>query len=289
MSEDSERARFTTVHETDGIEISVLTGSHAGGASRAGGDTLWTASADVLGYVDEHGAVVIADGRLRWLATDERRGDGIHDLEPHTQYRVRVRRRRPADPADYARIPIPVPDFSHTFALDEVVARDLHVPALDERLAQYLQPVAVTADVGVFELERSLGSFSGVVTWCGREVSVLLDVDDESVEGSETCRTALAGLEAQVADAASTDERWRRYAAEKLVALAHDWQEQADEPDAAPVTADAFAERITLSELSVSSTGSVTAYYDDGDLFWGHAIMTEVDPDGSLTDASIAG
>lgn len=289
MSEDSERARFAQVHERDVVELTVLTGASTTGASKAGGDTLWTASADVLGYVDEQGAVVIADGRLRWLATDEQRGDGIHPLTPHTQYRVRVRRRRPADPAEYARIPTPVPDFSHTFALDEVVARDLHLPALDERLAQYLLPVSVTADIGVFELERPLGSFSGVITWCGREVSVLLEVDDKAEEGAETCRTALDGLEAQVADATSTDERWRRYAAEKLVDLANDWQEQADEPDAAAITADAFAARIALSELSVSSSASVTPYFDDDDLFWGHAIVIEVEPDGSLSDAYIAG
>lgn len=290
VSEKQQRARFEQTHAAEVIEITVLTGSHAGGAGRAGKEILWTASAELLGYVDENGAVILDSGRLQWLATDEQRDDWVHDLKSHTQYVVRVRRRLPADPADYAGLPkMPLPDFSHVFALDEVIERDVHIPALDERLAQYLQPVTVQADAGTFELDRSLGLFSATIDWCGHEVSAQLSVDDDAQEGAETCRAALAYLERYLADAESTDARWRHYAATKLLELANDWQADSDASDAAPITEETFIERISLDELSVSTDGSVTQYYDDGDLFWGHVILIDVEPDGSLTDAYIAG
>ncbi|GAA5117176.1 DUF2262 domain-containing protein [Alloalcanivorax gelatiniphagus] len=289
MGVERERAAFDRRHEAEVVEITVLTGTSTGGAGKAGSDVLWTPSADVIGYVDEHGGVVTAQGRLSWLATDEQRGTWIHDLQPHTQYVVRVRRAGP-DPAEHARHGQPVPDLAHHFALVEVLERDVRVASLDERLARYLQPVVVTTGLGDFTLERSFGHFGGEVDWPGGRVQVLLDADESSTEGAETCDVAAARLEACVADAAATDARWRAYAATMLLDLADDWQQQSDDPgDVGPVTAEAFVERIRLAELAVASDGSLTPYYDDGDLFWGHVILLEVEPDGSMTDAYIAG
>jgi hypothetical protein len=293
MGEKQERRAFDRRHADEVVEITVLTGESTGGAGKAGDDVLWTPSADVIALVDEHGTVVSEEGRLSWLATDDQRGTWIHDLKPLTQYVVRVRRADP-DPAEYAKYGMPVPDLSRDFALDEVVARDVHVAALDERLARYLVPVVVATEHGDFTLERSFGHFSGSVDWCGREVEVMLDADEESDEGVVTCAAALTRLEAYVADAAGTDARWRAYAATTLLDLANDWQEQADGPGdgrapAGPVTAESFVERISLNELSISADGSATPFYADGDLFWGHVILVDVEPDGSLTDAYIAG
>jgi hypothetical protein len=95
---------------------------------------------------------------------------------------------------------------------------------------------------------------------------------------------------AYAADAAGTDARWRAYAAATLTDLANDWQDQADDAgSSAPITPEVFVERIRLSELSVAADGSATPYYSDGDLFWGHVILVDVEPDGSMTDAYIAG
>lgn len=289
MGESQERTAFDRRHAGEVVEITVLTGTTVGGAGKAGDAVLWTPSADVIAHVDEHGRLQASQGRLSWLATDAQRAGWIHDLRAHTQYAVRVRRAAP-DPAEYARYGQPVPDLTGHFALDEVVARDVHLPGLDERLARYLEPVVVRTEHGDVTLERSFGHFSGDVAWAGTTVQVLLDVDETASEGGETCTAALARLDAFLADAAGTDARWRAYAATTLVDLANDWQEQADDPGSAgPVTAESFVERISLRELSISADGSATPYYDDGDLFWGHVILVEVEPDGSMTDAYIAG
>ncbi|RYB92958.1 DUF2262 domain-containing protein [Nocardioides oleivorans] len=290
MGEQQEREAFDRRHADEVIEITVLTGTTVGGAGKAGDAVLWTPSADVIAHVDEEGAVVTGDGRLSWLATDEQRATWIHDLQAHTQYVVRVRAADP-DPAEYARYGQPFPDLSGHFALDEVVRRDVHVPALDERLAAYLRPVVVTSDLGDFTLERAYGHFSGEVDWAGTSVHVLLDVDDTSVEGAETCDAALARLTTYAADAAGTDARWRAFAASTLVELARDWQQQDAEGggEVEEVTPESFVRRIRLSELAITADGSATPYYDDGDLFLGHVILVEVEPDGSTTDAYIAG
>lgn len=50
-----------------------------------------------------------------------------------------------------------------------------------------------------------------------------------------------------------------------------------------------FIDSIEISEMTVSPDGSITLYYDDGDMFWGHAIEISVEPDGTVSDANIAG
>lgn len=159
-------------------------------------------------------------------------------------------------------------------------------------MAQWLQPVRIETAVGGFELERSLGWFAGVVDWCGREVMVQLEIDTDAAEGAETCAVALARLQHDYADAAAIDARWRAFAAAKLTDLANEWREQEHDDDGAaptPITTEGFAQRIHLSELSVAADGAVTPYYDDDRMFWGHVILLDVESDGSMTDAYIAG
>ena len=290
MSGDQERLDFEKRYASDTVEITVLTGQHTGGAGKAGGAALWTASADVLAYRDENGSEVTETGRLSWLATDEQRDSWIHDLKPLTQYVVRARRATP-DPAEYAKYNLPVPDLSHHFALDEVVERDVQNPFLLERRDQWIQPVSISTEIGGFDLERAFGWFSGLVPQDGGDISVTLKIDEPAVPGAETCRATFACLQAFVADMPAIDARWRAFAAEKLTDLANDWREEAQDEAApeAPITADAFAQRIRLSELSIDTDGSMTAYYDDDELFWGHVILIDVASDGATSDASIAG
>lgn len=48
-------------------------------------------------------------------------------------------------------------------------------------------------------------------------------------------------------------------------------------------------ESISINEMTVSPEGFVTLYYDDGDMFWGHSIEIDVEADGTVSDADIAG
>lgn len=290
MSGDQERLDFEKRHASDTVEITVLTGQHTGGAGKAGGAVHWTASADVLAYRDENGREVAEPGRLSWLATDEQRESWIHDLKPLTQYVIRARRATP-DPAEYAKYNLPVPDLSHHFALDEVVERDVQNHFLVERRDQWVQPVSMSTDIGDFDLDRAFGWFSGLITRDEGDISVTLSIDEPATLGAETCRASFTSLQAFVSDLTGIDARWRAFAAEKLTDLANDWQEDEQDEAApeAPITAGTFAQRIRLRELSIETDGSMTAYYDDDELFWGHVILIDVASDGAPGDATIAG
>jgi len=289
MAEKQERTAFDEAFATETVEIVVLTGEHTGGAARRGGRALWTCSAEVLAHVDEAGSAVLAEARLAWLAAAEQRGTPVHQLDPLTQYVVRVRRAI-TDPAGGSTYGAPMTDRPHQFALDEVLQRDVHIPALDERLGQWLRPVSIATALGDFELDRSLGWFSGRVRSGGVDVAASLAIDDGSIEGSETCRAALARLVELVGELPEADARWRAFAASKLTDLAGDWQQDDEDPTSVePITTRAFTQRIRLDDLTIAADGSVTSYYDDGDLFWGHAIIVEVAMDGTPTDAHIAG
>lgn len=294
MTESEERAAFDAAHVDVVEEIVVLTDSSTGGAGKVGGQLLWTASADVIGQVSSDGAFSAESLRLEWLARDDQRGTWIHDLQPLTQYRVLVRRGRPisAEGAQaYVADGLPVPDLTRRVALVEVIERDMDLPALTERRGAYTAPLVIEDPLGSFTLDRRYGHVTGGIDWLGTPVSVSLDIDEDSGEGRETAQAALGTLGSLVADAAAVDSRWRGYIADQLTELANDWQDDNDEiPEDAPrLTPDDVARRVRLGELSISSDGSLTPYFDDDDLFWGHVILIDIEPDGTMTDAYIAG
>lgn len=275
MSEQQQRDQFFSRFEAGEVELVVVTGDRLGGAGRSPGRPLWVPSAQVVGYLDG-GELVDTEARLEWLATDDQRDGWIHHLERFTQYRVRVRR----------AVPVPGGSLPPRMALLEVLERGLQLPELEQRLAQYRAPVAVECELGRFEVDRSLGWMSGTIDWLGTEVEVNLDLDDDCVEGAETVTGALAGLRRLAADAAGADSRWRTYIASELTGLANEWRENESGP---ALTEADVASRVSLESLEVGSDGSAAPMYDDGDLFAGHVIIVEVEPDGTLTDATIAG
>ena len=58
--------------------------------------------------------------------------------------------------------------------------------------------------------------------------------------------------------------------------------------EAALITEESFAKRISLSLIGVTSGGSFTAYLDD-DLFFGHSIAVNGSPKKGLLSADIEG
>ena len=72
----------------------------------------------------------------------------------------------------------------------------------------------------------------------------------------------------------SEQEKWdvdlRSFAAKKLTKLACEWAES--EEEAAEITEESFAKRISLNSICMTSGGSFSAYFDDDGLFFGHCI-----------------
>jgi hypothetical protein len=149
-----------------------------------------------------------------------------------------------------------------------------------EALAAYLQqPKYIHTQRGDFLLNRQYKWYEMKTPDCG----FTLDADEGS---DETCEAALATYKKHEMNMPELDRQLRAYAAGHMLDTANDWLGDADEE---PITAEQFADRITLSELAFRNDGSIEAYYDDGDIFWGHCIIVRMDKNGNIEDAEIAG
>ena len=123
--------------------------------------------------------------------------------------------------------------------------------------------------------------------WNGEKVSIALEID---LDDEETWDTARSIAHKVMADRESRDRSMRGFAAKKLTELANEWQADDDEKENAdPITEEAFAQRITLSELSLTYEGDFTAYFDDDDMFWGHTVEVCGSLENGIESANIAG
>ncbi len=155
-------------------------------------------------------------------------------------------------------------------ALPTIGVRD---DELSEIAAKLQEPVVINDPVlGEFTLDRSISWFSGEATWAGAPVELHLSAGEPA--GAEAClEVARALWDAQPAwTARITDHA----AAELLEIKNGSWLDEGE----SPITPEEFKERMVLESVTVEADGSFEFSYDDGDLFWGHAI----DVGGSLTE-----
>ncbi|MBW4618837.1 MAG: DUF2262 domain-containing protein [Cyanosarcina radialis HA8281-LM2] len=57
----------------------------------------------------------------------------------------------------------------------------------------------------------------------------------------------------------------------------------------APIDRQEFIDRMTLEDITIYANGRANLSYDDGDLFGGHAIVINIDPNGSFENVSLFG
>jgi hypothetical protein len=280
----NEYEAFADGYKTEEQEIVVLFRDNSGGAGKAGGEVLWTASASFLAYVDETtGEVKKGDGRVEWLITDDDRNAHGSAYPYHFKdagiYRLLVR-----DLKDRTVPEGRMPSFYNRFLVVRVLEENARNDALTGILEDYRTPVVLKDDLlGEFVLNKNLSLFDGRAEWCGKDVSVSLEVDgdDEAIWAS-----ALGHIRALFEQQTVRDGEFRGFAVEKLTELANDWRE---DESVAEITAEVFADRIGLAELSVDMDGNYCAYYDDDDMFYGHIITVYGNVKSGMKDANIEG
>ena len=247
-------------------EIIILRSSNNGGAGRAGGKKLWTASALFLAYIDAAtGELKSGEGRVVWPMTEEEYSNNrksMFKLKPEHIYRLRVRE----------LIDKTVPEgrlssFYNRFMLVEVLEENAENKVLSELLAEYKRPVILNDEqLGSFTLNKDLKFFEGKISWNDKSILAYFDValDDEA-----TWQQGLEGLRELVDNREELDATLRAFAAQKLTSLANDWRE--DESDK-EITEQDFAERISINSISIGRDGRYCMYYNDDDMFYGHVI-----------------
>ena len=142
-------------------------------------------------------------------------------------------------------------------------------PEMKAILEEQKKPVSIwVPELGTFTLNRLVNWFVAEVEWLGQPAR--LDIDRE--EDWDAC---VERAKALMADQKGWDEKVRSFAADQLLEQANDWaQDAAGNEDGEPeeITREQFMERLELDAVQISADGRFEFWFNDGDLFWGHAI-----------------
>lgn len=279
---DSEDVKsFSNKYSSNEKEILILTGDKSGGAAKL--SKSWEAIQYFLAYIDlETNELKTGDGRICWLLTEEdcmSHGTGFpYDFETGTIYRLQVRE----------LIDKTVPEGGlasayNKFMLVKVVEKQVQNDELLSVLKEYRAPVKIIdKELGEFTLDKDYGLFQGNLKWLHGEISVSLAADEDN---KRSCNGAIEILRSMVNRQIQKDIEFRTYAAEELTDLANEWSQDED----VKITMSDFITKINLSALDISHEGEFTAYYSDGDMFYGHTIIVSGNITTGIDEATIAG
>lgn len=134
--------------------------------------------------------------------------------------------------------------------------------------------------LGTLTLDRLLDEYHATKRWNGS--SIKFSVGGAS---SKDLDRALRHMRLLFGQAKKWDARARDFAASKLLRLYNDgWREERP-----IITAQAFCARLKPESLSVTPDGEFAIWYEDGGLFWDHAIVVTGNVSGRFKDAEMAG
>ena len=276
---------FYEKYATEEQEAVVLIRNCIGGGYNNKGD-FWEMTAISLGMVFcATGEKNIREGRMKWPVADgERNGEkGWGKFGEGQICRVKVRKLLDEYVPNHA-----TPEKFNCWAVTDVQDPLASCPELEAVLEEYKKPVVIEDKMlGTLTLNRKFNMFETNFSWNGVEIPLALEVNPESKSSWSRARTAAKKL---ITEQEAWDKAMREFAAKKLTELANDWLAGDEENKVTePITEEIFAKRITLSELTITSGGSFTAYYNDDDMFWGHAIEISGSLKKGITYTNIAG
>ena len=256
-------------------EIIVLRHEGGGGSLRNG---FWEWDAYFLAYVDcETGELHKEEGRIEFPVIDKE--EPPFQFEEESIYKLRVREKLPEEVPEGA---LPAKNY---FLVVKVLEKNAVCPELEEILIEYRKPVVLQDDVlGELTYDKLLKSFEGNIAWLLGKIHISLYVDKDNKSGITKAKKLLKTM---VLEQEKWDADMRSFAAGKLTKLACEWAES--EEEAALITEESFAKRISLRLLWVTAGASFTAYLDDDELFFGHSIAVSGSSKKGLLSADIEG
>lgn len=266
MSQQKERERYEGRFCLETEEWLVLTGASGVSAGKSRGETLWLASIDLAAW-RAPGEEMCEQRRCLSAQVDDGGLKAMQKtLEADHIYRVTVRRSKEGGAA-------------LLLAGEVLPGAD---PALEALLARRLTPVYYDHPaLGRLTLGRTVNWFEGAAQWMGRMVDVYFDQGGQE-EMADSARTLCTLLDHQ----GEWNRRVLEKASQELLALKNDaWLGDGEDP----LTEEAFHRRMRLESIEGRPEGVFTFWFDDGDLFWGHAIVVSGTLDRGPQDAEIMG
>jgi hypothetical protein len=273
---------FTSEFQKEDKEVLVLKSDDAGSAVKY--YSSWMAQSDFLAYIDlTSNELKVGEGNINWLLSDEEEREvgfeSPYYFKKGVIYRLKVR-----ELIDKTVPKDRTPSYGNRLMIIEVLEEDVQNKELLDVLKEYRTPITISdKTIGEFLLNKDLAMFEGEINWLGENIAVFLEVNIDN-KGSWT--KAMNVLRTLYEQQKQKDLEFRTFASEQLTDLANEWRE---DEETAIITPKDFTERISLCELSVSSSGNFTAYYDDDDLFHGHAVTVYGSNKKGLKSSSIEG
>ena len=273
--------KFYEMYEPEEQEVVALIRNCIGGGYNNKGN-FWEMTVVTLGMVFcDTGKVSTKEERLEWPVTDEDRnsekGWGRFGREQICHLKIR---RMKEDWTQHLMV--------RPWCISQVISANEDCPELQAILDEYHKPVVIQDEVlGKLTLDKDYDAFEGEIRWCGIDVRLSLEVNAESKPSWTRVRSTAKKL---LVDCETWDKAMREFAAKELTGLANEWQADNDEKENEdPITEEAFAQRITLSELSLTYEGDFMAFFDDDDMFWGHTIEVYGSLEHGIEGANMAG
>ena len=247
-------------------EILVLIETKTDGAAKY--DDMWVPSNRPLAFIDpEDNSLHTESIRLEWLVEDK---DWEYYFKPQTAFRVKVRPQKPGSSSRY----------KHLFMLVEVLEEDVRDERFDEILKEYNTEVIYEDEDFYFELNKEYECFEGTIEYKDEDIDLTVETQDldELKEILNAYKTATKDFEAWLSGI-------KKFAAEELVELANDWQEE-ETPE---ISEKDFYDRVELSSIVLEPENEFMVYLHDDDMFFGHIICVYGNLDGTFDSTHIEG
>lgn len=186
---------------------------------------------------------------------------GKSDFEEFGIYRIRVRENK-TNPADHMIV--------------KVIGKASD-SRLDAVLEEFLKPVALKTELGIFDLDKDLNRYCGEVDYLGKKIPVYLEVD----AGTTDAEAQLQRLKQILSDAGSYDAKVRQY----IAADESHWEWLDD----SGYSRDGFEQQLARDSLTIYANGEAEFWFDGGEPFGYHAIIVYVDQNDTCTDIELMG
>lgn len=276
-------SKFESDYETNEQIITVLLKDKCNGAIVFEKEYLKPSVTFVAAIYEGTDEVVKEDGRIEWLIKKENRSAGFgHDFKQYGIYKLLVRKSIQKELS-----PMQMPVMNNRYMLVKVIEENVEEENLLS-IKEYLsKPVIIESEFGDFVLNRSMSWFESKVYLDDSTLNVYLETDKDN---DDTANNAIETFISIANNFNEFDMKNKEAAANFLLEFANDWLADYDsENKPEEITKQMFMDAIEISEVTISPDGSMTVYYDDGNLFWGHVIEMYIESDGSCSDAHIAG
>lgn len=257
-AEAEEFRAFAAGFEAEDRTVLVLTGPQGLVTGKNKGDLLWTAGVVLTAWLEEDSPELCREPTSLVSKGDETLMGVLRQRIPR-DFILKCKVRPSVDGKRLLLTGLPEPGF------------DMDLKAI---LDESKKPVTLDGGaLGQFTLNRSVGVFQGEADWLGQTLQLTFDRDEDQ-------QACLAGLQAMVTVQAEWDGKLREFAASELLDLANEWAADADEEE---VSLEDFMQRIEPDTLAFQENGTFDFWFNDGELFFGHAIRVSGTLEGPTT------